>query len=501
MDPYIDGSANLWSDDSNHAWAVTDNTASLEQKPGINPHVTERMESLTFDDPVVKEPPLSTAIITDSIWDSGNQISHPFSEEDGDNAYNNETHTPQDKHNADLEQWLNRIRREYKPLSSDTIIVEEIPQKEGVLFKHTNYYVKHLIELPTAQQNKERTVIRRYSDFLWLQEVLHRRYPFRLIPELPPKKIGSQNLDPTFLSERRQGLTRFINLVAKHPILVRDDLVVTFLSVPTDLSSWRKQANYDTSDEFMDRKISKEFMSSIWKNEFAKEWNAAARNIEKMMGIWDRVALLIVRQAKRLENIASEQKVFGNLLSQLSNNTSHLYPVEYNSTVLEINNNLSITTKHIKALNELYTKHSEELSGDLLCKVKLYISMLRAFKALFERYQLMATNNIKQLQKHVKYNLDRLENMKGKPDASSIEYDKLKRIITKDKKSIYEQANRSWLIRECILEEFTAFQNTQYMITKITQGWVSTNSSATGLRLNEWESLANLIVEMPISNE
>lgn len=33
------------------------------------------------------------------------------------------------------------------------------------------------------------TVVRRYSDFDWLHEQLLRRYPFRIIPELPAKKI------------------------------------------------------------------------------------------------------------------------------------------------------------------------------------------------------------------------------------------------------------------------------------------------------------------------
>lgn len=34
------------------------------------------------------------------------------------------------------------------------------------------------------------TVTRRYSEFVYLWEVLTRRYPFRLFPALPPKRIG-----------------------------------------------------------------------------------------------------------------------------------------------------------------------------------------------------------------------------------------------------------------------------------------------------------------------
>jgi hypothetical protein len=36
------------------------------------------------------------------------------------------------------------------------------------------------------------TVTRRYSEFAYLWEVLLRRYPFRLFPSLPPKRIGRE---------------------------------------------------------------------------------------------------------------------------------------------------------------------------------------------------------------------------------------------------------------------------------------------------------------------
>jgi hypothetical protein len=35
-------------------------------------------------------------------------------------------------------------------------------------------------------------VTRRYSEFVYLWDVLLRRYPFRLFPALPPKRIGGE---------------------------------------------------------------------------------------------------------------------------------------------------------------------------------------------------------------------------------------------------------------------------------------------------------------------
>ena len=65
----------------------------------------------------------------------------------------------------------------------ETVTVTLLPEKEGLfMFQHRNYEVKCA--------RRASTVIRRYSDFVWLLDCLHRRYPFRQLPLLPPKRIS-----------------------------------------------------------------------------------------------------------------------------------------------------------------------------------------------------------------------------------------------------------------------------------------------------------------------
>lgn len=60
-----------------------------------------------------------------------------------------------------------------------------LPEKEGMfMFQHHNYQVTS-----TRRGSK---VVRRYSDFVWLLDCLQKRYPFRQIPLLPPKRVGGQ---------------------------------------------------------------------------------------------------------------------------------------------------------------------------------------------------------------------------------------------------------------------------------------------------------------------
>ena len=69
----------------------------------------------------------------------------------------------------------------------EVVTVTAIAEKEGMfMFQHRNY------EVTSARRNSK--VIRRYSDFVWLLDCLHKRYPFRQLPLLPPKRVASKSL-------------------------------------------------------------------------------------------------------------------------------------------------------------------------------------------------------------------------------------------------------------------------------------------------------------------
>lgn len=81
-----------------------------------------------------------------------------------------------------------------------------------------------------------KTVVRRYSDFVWMNEVLVKRYPFRIVPILPPKRlsipVAGRHLssDDGFMERRRRGLQRYLRALVSHPVIGRDELVQTFLT-------------------------------------------------------------------------------------------------------------------------------------------------------------------------------------------------------------------------------------------------------------------------------
>jgi sorting nexin-8 len=69
--------------------------------------------------------------------------------------------------------------------AEETITITTIQEMEGTMFfQHRNYQV--------ASARRNTKVIRRYSDFVWLLDCLHKRYPFRQLPLLPPKRVASE---------------------------------------------------------------------------------------------------------------------------------------------------------------------------------------------------------------------------------------------------------------------------------------------------------------------
>jgi sorting nexin-8 len=82
--------------------------------------------------------------------------------------------------------------------AEEVITVNSLPEKEGMfLFQHRNYQV--------SSARRSSKVIRRYSDFVWLLDCLHKRYPFRQLPLLPPKRVASEYCTPVvFCSSLRK---------------------------------------------------------------------------------------------------------------------------------------------------------------------------------------------------------------------------------------------------------------------------------------------------------
>lgn len=121
-------------------------------------------------------------------WNTYNGGSGGFSEQTtlvggfGDPNDGQQPNTPGHNSSGSISQSLT-----IPPGTGESVTVAMLPEKEGMfLFQHHNYEVKTI--------RRGSSVVRRYSDFVWLLDCLQKRYPFRRLPLLPPKRVqGTHN--------------------------------------------------------------------------------------------------------------------------------------------------------------------------------------------------------------------------------------------------------------------------------------------------------------------
>ncbi|PNJ23323.1 SNX8 isoform 4, partial [Pongo abelii] len=148
-------------------------------------------------------------------------------------------------------------------LARDTVQVELIPEKKGLFLKHVEYEV--------SSQRFKSSVYRRYNDFVVFQEMLLHKFPYRMVPALPPKRM--LGADREFIEARRRALKRFVNLVARHPLFSEDVVLKLFLSFSgSDVQNKLKESAQCVGDEFMNCKLAtraKDFLPADIQAQFA----------------------------------------------------------------------------------------------------------------------------------------------------------------------------------------------------------------------------------------
>ncbi|XP_053659047.1 sorting nexin-8-like [Anopheles marshallii] len=120
-----------------------------------------------------------------------------------------------------------------RELNESHVSVKIVPEKKGLFLKHSEYEIK--------LKGMEKTVRRRYKDFVTLHRYLAEKYPYRLLPALPPKQLMLDSL----LEERRRGLQTWLIIVSLHPVLGNSPIVCTFLRDTTTDHQYRLRVAYE----------------------------------------------------------------------------------------------------------------------------------------------------------------------------------------------------------------------------------------------------------------
>ncbi|KAL4786949.1 hypothetical protein BJX76DRAFT_345967 [Aspergillus varians] len=378
----------------------------------------------------------------------------------------------------------------------EVVTVTLLQEKEGVfMFQHRNYEVK------SARRGS--TVVRRYSDFVWLLDCLHKRYPFRQLPLLPPKRISVNgthlSADSTsFLEKRRRGLVRFTNSIVQHPVLSQEQLVVMFLTVPTELSVWRKQATISVQDEFVGRILPPDLEDSL-PSTLLDTFDTVRSGVKRSAEVYINLCTLLERLAKRNEGLAADHLRFSLALQSLTEMTRDTYAVDTNDVPL-LNEGILATARHLSASQSLLEDEARAWEEGMLEDLKRQRDTLVSVREMFDRRDRYARNSIPQLERRIETNERKLQDLRGRPQVKPGEIEKVEESIFKDKESIVQQHARGVFIKECIRDELVYFQQSQYHISRLHQDWSQERVKYSELQADNWRSLGDQVEGMPLGD-
>lgn len=380
--------------------------------------------------------------------------------------------------------------------ADEIITVTLLPDKEGMfLFQHRNYEVK--------SARRASTVIRRYSDFVWLLDCLHKRYPFRQLPLLPPKRVAVNgrhlSADVTFIEKRRKGLVRFANALVKHPVLSQEQLVVMFLTVPTELAVWRKQATISVQEEFTGKALPSGLEDSLPTN-LLDTFDTVRSGVRQSSEAYINLCNLLERLAKRNQGVAADYLRFSHALMALTESSESTYATDTNDVPL-LNEGISSTAKHLTTSQSLLEDEARAWDEGVLEDFKKQRDTLVAIRDMFDRRDRYARDNIPQLERRIESNEHKLLGLMGRPEGSSVkpgEQEKLEQAVRADKQSIVDQHARGVFIKECIRDELIFFQQSQYHVSKLHQDWSQERVKYAELQADNWRALSDEVENMPM---
>lgn len=263
-------------------------------------------------------------------------------------------------------------------VAQDSIRVALVPEKKGIILKHVVYEV--------SSQRYQSRVERRYNDFVTLFDILVQRFPYRAVPQLPPKRAMA---DSHFIEERRRALRRFLTLVARHPVLGFDKAVNIFLTFGgTDVQARLKEYCKNVPDEFLTSDVARrsdELVSTDTTVQFAM----AREQLRQVYICLTQLREAAQRMVDRSKMAAVDILVVGREFATLSN-ISKLesdWATGGNEAWNVVQSALRSLQSLLVPIHEAHSEQSLHEEEEVLEELNLFLDLLVAYKALCDRHE------------------------------------------------------------------------------------------------------------------
>ncbi|TXT06241.1 uncharacterized protein COLE_05572 [Cutaneotrichosporon oleaginosum] len=395
-----------------------------------------------------------------------------------------DTNGPQTGGNPDAEAERGFWRR------LENVTVELCPQKEGWFLQ--KYRV--------SSDKRAGALLRRYSDFVWLHTTLLQRYPFRLLPALPPKRM---NPDAAFLETRRKGLQRFINALVNHPVMRDDGALNVFMTEP-NFEAWRKRVKVSTDEESASKRLNPAQEMAI-PADLEEKLDGLRTRLPGLISAYQKMVTLAERELARRTQGAAEAARFAVALGAVSEDMpAACYRCVPGGKSCDV---CQGTGRGLATVGYAWSRLAEQRERDLATltdgieALKRQRDLYMSFRDLFHRHERLSRDGVDALQKRVVGRQARIEAARqaAKPGWED-EVGKLTSGIEQDNSAITALLARRVFVRACMWHEFgVVFHSRQAaMATLAWRAWVAGESGAVRAEGKVWDRLGEDLENMPL---
>ncbi|KAH9491365.1 sorting nexin [Bulinus truncatus] len=354
---------------------------------------------------------------------------------------------------SDLKTTSLKLRRERAPnvlcfdfkdlCEIDSIKLELVPEKKGIILKHVEYEV-------TSKRHKT-TVLRRYNDFVALNELLTTRFPYRIIPRLPPKKVGASR---EFIEQRRKSLRRYLNIVARHPQMHEDMLVKFFLTFTGN------DVQYKIKEQF--RGIPDEFMTS---DMASKAKDLVPMDTQQQLAVSKDHIKLIYDNVSKFKDIgeslvcrsttyATEMLQLGRQLSIMSNDSTPItaWATGTSRTWERLQRGFRMLSVDFASISDKSTQAAIDEEEGVVEKLSFFQDIIAAYKDLCDRHEKgVLHDHQKAIQKMGQYKKKKMSATVQNSDTVAV--DQLEQRILEQEGEIANMENRNFYSLHCLQME------------------------------------------------
>ncbi|KAI9318419.1 hypothetical protein BX666DRAFT_1927689 [Dichotomocladium elegans] len=392
-------------------------------------------------------------------------LSSSSSDNDDESPHHHHHHHHTTPTLAGVKEWF---------LELDAVEVTEWPEREGfIFFKHVNYEV--------ASRLRQVRVVRRYSDFYWLWEVLLRRYPLRMVPHLPPKKMSGK--DETFMKLRQRGLKRFINAIVQHPTLKRDDVVEQFLT-HEEFGPWRRanSLSHLGQEEF----VRDQALCCSIPRDLDMRIDIIRKRLPALIDHYTSLCSILERQIELYHAQNKEFVQYSNALKSMSELEQPCYIPECQSCPMMVQGYESVA-KYIQHAGGILDNQAQALADGIVERLKQHRELYLSFKDMLERKEkLLPTQTEPQ---PVKRN-----SVKDSNPDEGLE-DQHDGVAT----TTASASERAMHIRYCVTSELSYIHKHQAFVSHMYQKYVQEQFQFSRHLGDNWKALHTLAIEMPIN--